>query len=67
MRGAIYSGGHLQNARFDFEGKILGPKFNSAPNRYQKWILYVKMGYKQYLYHDRSTNICSRHHDVIEE
>ena len=44
MRGAIYSGGHLQNARFDFEGKILGPKFNYAPNRYQKWILHVKMG-----------------------
>ena len=44
MRGAIYSGEPLQNARFDFEGKIVGPKFNCAPNRYQKWILHVKMG-----------------------
>ena len=44
MIGAIYSGEPLQNARFDFEGKILGPKFNLAPNRYQKWILHVKMG-----------------------
>ena len=44
MRGAIYSGEPLQNARFDFEGKKLGPKFNWAPNRYQKWILHVEMG-----------------------
>ena len=44
MRGAIYSGGPLQNARFDFEGEILGPKYIRAQNRYQKWILHVKMG-----------------------
>ena len=44
MRGAIYNGEPLQNARFDFEVNILGPRFYIAPNRYQKWILHVKMG-----------------------
>ena len=44
MRGAIYSGEPLQNARFDFGGKLLGPRFILAPNRYQNWILHVKMG-----------------------
>ena len=44
MRGAIFSGEPPQNARFDFEDILLGPRFILAPNRYQNWILYVKMG-----------------------
>ena len=44
MRGAIYSDGHLQNAIFDFDDKILGPMLCMAQNRHQKWILHVKMG-----------------------